>query len=183
MITVWTPGRLSELKELAATMEYSASQIAAILGGGLTRCAVIGKAKREGIPLRAHNSIQLAARPRAPRAPRRKPIAQVIRGIEEIDLPPDQSFYACTLVELEAGMCRYPLGDPQDKSFRFCGTPDCEGSYCERHHAIAYWNKPHPNTGRARPDFSRMLRRRHLSTKEALQRPLGDPARPDEVLA
>ena len=44
-----------------------------------------------------------------------------------------------TLLELESGDCRWPIGEPRDPDFRFCGAPqrpDC--SYCERHWRIAF---------------------------------------------
>lgn len=172
----WTDDRFAQFKELAATQQYSGSQLAAMLGGGLTRMAVIGKARREGIALRPHNSKQLAIGPHKPRVPRkpRAPRAadgrftdgkKTARFLD--DLPPDESPFACTIIELESNMCRYPLGDPQDKGFRYCGAPDCEGSYCGRHYKLAYY-KPHTIT----PE-DRLLRRRHAiragnSTRGAL---------------
>lgn len=35
--------------------------------------------------------------------------------------------------------CQWPIGDPRDEDFRFCGAPAVEGRpYCDRHCARAY---------------------------------------------
>ena len=35
--------------------------------------------------------------------------------------------------------CQWPIGDPQEKDFRFCGDKSMEGKpYCENHCNIAY---------------------------------------------
>lgn len=49
-------------------------------------------------------------------------------------LPPDESPYAVSLVDAKEHHCRFPLGNPFDTSFRFCGTEKLVGSsYCARH--------------------------------------------------
>src|SRR5262249_45842221 len=35
-------------------------------------------------------------------------------------------------------ICHWPLGDPRDRDFCFCGPPVAEPPYCERHRAMAY---------------------------------------------
>jgi GcrA cell cycle regulator len=47
---------------------------------------------------------------------------------------------------LTAGACRWPLGDPRDRDFRFCGDPVVEPPYCEHHRALAYL-APRPSRG------------------------------------
>lgn len=48
-----------------------------------------------------------------------------------------------TLMELTADTCRWPIGDPQEPGFSFCGCPVKEGSvYCAEHHARAYTGIP-----------------------------------------
>lgn len=39
-----------------------------------------------------------------------------------------------TMIELESGMCRWPIGAPEDEDFHFCGDPS-EPSlpYCLAH--------------------------------------------------
>lgn len=43
------------------------------------------------------------------------------------------------LTELDNHTCRWPLGDPRDENFCFCGKKVRSGqTYCEEHAAIAY---------------------------------------------
>jgi GcrA cell cycle regulator len=35
-------------------------------------------------------------------------------------------------------MCHWPIGDPQEDGFHFCGRRTYATPYCERHAAIAY---------------------------------------------
>ena len=44
-----------------------------------------------------------------------------------------------SLVELDNHTCRWPIGDPQDENFHFCGKKIRLGqTYCEEHSAVAY---------------------------------------------
>lgn len=53
--------------------------------------------------------------------------------IEETNIP---------LVKLDNHTCRWPLGDPRDDDFCFCGKHVKTGqTYCEEHAAVAYVNK------------------------------------------
>ncbi len=77
---------------------------------GITKNAVIGKVHRLGLPQR---------RP----SPKAKP----------------EPVHVLRLDALRAGMCSWPVGDPGDASFHFCGEPAVAGKpYCARHCAIAY---------------------------------------------
>ncbi len=43
------------------------------------------------------------------------------------------------LTDLDNHTCRWPIGDPKDESFRFCGRKVRVGqTYCEEHAALAY---------------------------------------------
>ena len=43
-----------------------------------------------------------------------------------------------TMEELESGMCRWPIGNPEDKDFHFCGSMgDPAQPYCDKHMAKA----------------------------------------------
>ena len=43
------------------------------------------------------------------------------------------------LVELTESSCHYPIGDPREDDFGFCGAVKRQGSpYCEHHHKLAY---------------------------------------------
>ena len=42
-------------------------------------------------------------------------------------------------MELNARMCRWPLGDPREENFSFCGSGSLAGfPYCEDHAKVAY---------------------------------------------
>lgn len=42
------------------------------------------------------------------------------------------------LKNLDKCHCRWPLGNPRQKEFRFCGAPKMLGSpYCEAHHKMS----------------------------------------------
>ena len=44
-----------------------------------------------------------------------------------------------TVTDLDNHTCRWPIGDPKDENFHFCGAPVKIGqTYCEEHAAVAY---------------------------------------------
>ena len=52
-----------------------------------------------------------------------------------------------TILDLTERMCRWPIGDPKDPGFRFCGrTRDTGLPYCTEHAAKAY-QPPKPKAG------------------------------------
>jgi GcrA cell cycle regulator len=58
---------------------------------------------------------------------------------EIIDLTPEQSATKCTLMELNRHTCRWPLGNPSQEDFGFCGAePIDDRPYCAPHCRIAY---------------------------------------------
>lgn len=156
----WTDERVETLKKLWAD-GLSASQIAKQLGG-VTRNAVIGKVHRLGLsgraapsrPTRRVSPPKLAPRPRTASAspaaaargkaaasngataPALRPVEPVAAPMEPERLPSGE--YA-TVLTLREGMCKWPVGDPADASFRFCGRKTGAGeAYCEAHAQLAY---------------------------------------------
>jgi len=134
----WTEDRVEQLKSLW-TEGLSASQIARALGGGVTRNAVIGKVHRLGLAGRATPT--RSDRPRLPSAPRlnvrhaHTPPAPIV---EEDPLKLDDGSFA-TVLTISNTMCRWPIGDPSDNEFHFCGLKPKSGSpYCEAHARKAY---------------------------------------------
>jgi GcrA cell cycle regulator len=112
----WTEDKVAILQQLWGTGK-SASEIAVILGG-MTRNAVIGKAHRLGL------SVPSTTHRRA--VDRRKP-------------EPEGTLGEATILSLTERMCRWPLGDPRESSFRFCGRQVTPGqSYCADHISVAY---------------------------------------------
>lgn len=46
-----------------------------------------------------------------------------------------------TMLELGESMCRFPIGDPGEKGFHFCGCKSSPGDpYCAKHMRVAYSN-------------------------------------------
>ena len=151
----WTDENVARLKELWAT-GASCSQIAAALDCGVSRNAVIGKATRLGLSPRKTLTV---ARPRAHmRRNRRSNAAQAIAGVrraqrwqsiepeplpeepEEIVIPVAQRR---SLMQLNEHTCRWPVGDPGEGDFFFCGAePAVDQSYCPAHCRIAHRPTP-----------------------------------------
>lgn len=143
----WTEERVAQLTKLWGD-GYSASQIARILGG-ITRCSVIGKVHRLSLPLRSQDARHKhRPAPQAKRAP----------AIVELQPPPEpeapivlEDGSHITIMQLTHGTCRWPIGDPQDGDFHFCGHPVLAHSpYCDAHRIRAYQPMPKRRTKIAR---------------------------------
>jgi GcrA cell cycle regulator len=158
----WTDERVEQLK-LHWTEGKTASQIASLLGQGVSRNAVIGKVHRLGLAGRAKTPNTGGARPRRP-AP--SPTAhraaalrltqaapRITRGATALAIAPaaiseaDPHIFESvvvpmslrvTIVELNESMCRWPLGDPATSEFRYCGSPAASGPYCAYHGGLAH---------------------------------------------
>lgn len=161
----WTEERVATLRKLWAE-GLSASQIAKQLGG-VTRNAVIGKVHRLGLAGRATPSRPAkrpvrTARPRivGPTAPRLRPASTmptvVIPELEPMAL---QDGRPATVLTLNESMCKYPIGDPTDPAFAFCGRGAAGGPYCADHARLAYQPSQAKKRRSAEPDeLRRMLR-------------------------
>ena len=131
----WTDERVEQLKALWAD-GLSASQIARILGN-VTRNAVIGKVHRLGLagragPARAERPRNVAHRP-AVRAHIKEP-----EIVEEDPIVLEDGHFA-TVLTINDRMCHWPIGDPADTAFHFCGRKPKTGSpYCEAQARKAY---------------------------------------------
>jgi GcrA cell cycle regulator len=146
MTTVtWTNERIDQLKSFVGA-GLTCSQIAAEIG--VTRNAVIGKIHRLGLgPGRAAAAPGRACPPRAPR-PRLRTQGQLLRlmGLSPtlaggIGAPiiAVESERPCSLIELAAHTCRWPLSEPGAPDFAFCGNEQLNGfSYCAGHARMAY---------------------------------------------
>jgi GcrA cell cycle regulator len=150
----WTDERVELLKKLWAD-GLSASQIAGELGG-ITRNAVIGKVHRLGLSGRAKapsSSVPRQRKPRAPsmfRAPRpmmRGNTALAHAPAYDYDPEPEPELIEniipigqrCTLLELNDEKCHWPIGDPGQPDFFFCGGKTGTGiPYCGYHARVAY---------------------------------------------
>lgn len=152
----WNDERVDALKKLWAD-GLSASQIAGRLGG-VTRNAVIGKVHRLGLAGRATTSRMKSHRPRVrtaqavkrglmrsrPTGIANSPLKSLyladtepyVPPAEELVIPLNERKYIQTLTE---SCCRWPIGDPQQPEFHFCGKKKIPGlPYCEVHARRAF---------------------------------------------
>ena len=148
----WTDARVEALKRLWAE-GLSASQIAAELGN-ITRNAVIGKVHRLGLSGRAKSPSATAPRPRKARAASTMlRVSRSLRGntalahAYEWDAEAEPELLdnviplgqRRSLLELTEDTCRWPIGDPGNPDFFFCGGPAVTSlPYCAYHSRIAY---------------------------------------------
>ena len=141
--TEWTEALRGHLAAgLSASM--AAAEMNSEFRTTFTRCAVIGKARREDIPL-APAKVGAPRKPRPPRAkvPQRPDIAirKAASGPKkpaepyvpiETNIPPG----ATPLLDLDLDGCKWASGDGP---FVFCNRPVAEGlPYCRGHAALAY---------------------------------------------
>ncbi|MBI1340383.1 GcrA cell cycle regulator [bacterium] len=150
----WTEERVTELKKLW-TEGHSASQIAKRLGG-VTRNAVIGKVHRLGLSGRATPSRPVKRPPRLARPkPQQVARAAIRAGISpaaarealeplmerELDIEPQRlpNGDIVTVMTVRDSMCKWPIGDPAEATFGFCGHSAHPGSpYCAEHGRVAF---------------------------------------------
>lgn len=181
----WTEQRIDMLRKLWGQGQ-TASQIAVLLGG-VTRNAVIGKAHRLGLtgrpsPIKREGTEAAAPRRKPAAAQRRQqpslaPMPQprhAVAGASQpasVNAQPAANFAGVTQVrpqssELAAATveprtaeiaapkapraaaqpgsksCSWPVGDPKQPGFHFCGdTAEAGRPYCAHHCTIAYHRK------------------------------------------
>ena len=151
---IWTDEAVEELKKMW-DKGMTTGQIAKVLN--VTKNSIIGKVHRLCLTARpspikkSNNSTPEKKTPKASKTPKSttpsKPATEkVIKEtkkeaaietqkpaqpvVEETNIP---------LVKLDNHTCRWPLGDPKDDDFCFCGKRIKTGqTYCEEHAAIAY---------------------------------------------
>lgn len=145
----WTDERVTLLRKLWVEGK-TAKEIAQLLGGGVTRNAVIGKAHRLKLsnrisPIQQNEKVKI----------RQKPADKTVlksRKVIPLDLqqPRPSSILAAMpapnapkgglkMVDLREHHCRWPHGDPRDADFHFCGGLAVAAlPYCEHHCRAAY---------------------------------------------
>lgn len=158
----WTDERVELLSKLWLDGR-SASQIAAELGAGITRNAVIGKVHRLGLAGRPKPAAPMPTRVKPKLVARTdergkseqlysavvtplplptKPYAvPVQQAASEVVIPFSERV---TIMDLRESSCRWPMGDPTSAEFRFCGarTGLGGGPYCAAHSAMAFQPAP-----------------------------------------
>jgi len=159
----WTDERVELLKKLWQD-GLSASQIAAELGG-VTRNAVIGKVHRLGLSGRGQptSSIKRQRRTHSTGIRRLRPVTvgnlalkNNLDYLPEAELQPRKNVVVpiplkLSIYQLNEHTCKWPIGDPGQEEFHFCGHDSLEsGPYCEYHAGVAY-QAPEPRRRSRRP--------------------------------
>lgn len=159
----------------------SASQIAKALGG-VSRNAVIGKIHRLGLADRGEASPPRRAKPQVAPATRTKrppnPLgSKSQRRPAEIASPARRPLPtiveapgAATILTLSPRACRWPIGDPLQPGFTFCGARQgAREPYCDAHAERAY----QPSRPRTEAELAADDRRRFLARQRAALRACG----------
>lgn len=161
----WTAQQDAQLRDgIAAGLTYQ--QVTDEMGNIYSRNAVIGRAKRLGLKSKSGSKFgpgnrfltpeQLARKAererqryaekvkpaREARVDKPKPVVRVVKPAPKIDAPEPRMV---ALVDLHARDCRWPIGDPKDSGFGFCGHQREQGEpYCGFHVKLAYAPRPLP---------------------------------------
>ena len=147
----WTVEEMTLLRKLITEDGLSAGQTAKIMKR--TRSAVVGKCRRIDVKL----APPVPPKPKPARAPKMtatvKPHFQVRQMIgEPVSTPPKPEKITtptATLIELNRHRCRWPIGDPQEPGFGFCGRSSQGHRYCPTHSEVATRGTPSADDLRA----------------------------------
>jgi len=131
----WTEERVAELTKLWES-GYSASQIGKILG--VSKNSVVGKAHRMKLKSRPspikRDGIRKAR-------PRKKPVLITPKAAPQPAVPRPAPIIERRTTG-KGPKCLWPIGDPGDPDFHFCGCDAEPGKpYCAPHCAVAYITK------------------------------------------
>jgi len=139
-MSAWTKENVEFLKKNWGSA--TARELAEKMGPGFTRNSIIGKASRLGLSAKiktrtatSNESFENAVNDKNIKSKkgRRSKFKSLI--IEK-DFEPENPK---TLEELEDGICRYPVGHPNEKDFYFCGRTSVKDfSYCRLHLLYSY---------------------------------------------
>lgn len=144
-LPTWTADRIAQLKQLFDE-GLTCSQIAREID--VTRNAVIGKLSRLGLN-RPKNDNGYRRQPTPRSVPARQSQVRLLRMMHAemeaaafgtpVAEEPVSDARRCSLLELNAESCRWPLGRPGADDFAFCGNAPVEGlPYCPGHARLAY---------------------------------------------
>ncbi len=125
MVRTWTDERIKRVKHMADS-GMSATMIAVELDDGSTRNAVVGVGHRNSIKFHGGGG-----------GPNYKAKPKVVLPV--IETPPEpEPVGMLTIMELQSHNCRWPMGDPRDTDFRYCGQHISRQSYCTMHSRLAF---------------------------------------------
>ena len=134
----WTDESVNKLRELWA-QGLTANEIAKKLG--VTKNAIVGKVHRLCLTARPSPiKPKESAVQTAPKLPLSASEVDVVESADEKSKTADKNENSnIKLVDLDSHTCRWPLGDPRDDDFSFCGKKVRSGqTYCDEHAMMAY---------------------------------------------
>jgi len=153
---LWTDERVERLKKLWAEGAQPRDMVTDLQV--FSRSAIMGKVHRLGLaPRRVPGSATWKRKSATPggvntrtgevRTPRRRSaFYEMLKAMDDMPVDPVVEVEPIVNVEkrvafadLEDKHCRWPIGDPQDESFHFCGRNKGNGiSYCDHHAQVAF---------------------------------------------
>lgn len=154
---IWTDKRIVKLRHMWAE-GYSAALIGEAMG--TTRNGILGKVHRLQLPARVVGSLPRFHKPQGRNNPEVSPTnfmrqhAKPVRvarvkpylkpltftpAVTELPMPKPRMV---KLLDLQPEDCHWPIGDPTDRGFGFCGQPNGNGPYCPYHRALSYTPVP-----------------------------------------
>jgi GcrA cell cycle regulator len=176
----WNDDTIAALRQMWLE-GMSASQVARQLGGGVSRNAVIGKIHRLGLSGREAPSRprslggrppgKATVRPTASSVPRPVPQRPVKVAAPPAPEPFCEAKPSATILTLGEHACRWPIGDPDQGDFGFCGARrPGRGPYCEGHSSVSLRKKLKPITAQSLEKWlgGRPVVQRPSSLREAL---------------
>jgi GcrA cell cycle regulator len=141
----WTDERVELLKshfEAGLSCRHIAASI------GVSRNAVIGKLSRLNLTRGKNGHQRRSSREEPAKGKRPKPTPKMQYRILQawyadpdpaIEDEPIHNGHTCSLLELTAAKCRWPISTPGAEDFCFCGNTPIEGMpYCAGHTRMAY---------------------------------------------
>jgi GcrA cell cycle regulator len=133
----WTEERVETLKTLWMQRK-TATEIAAIMGESLTRNAVIGKVHRLNLEKRM-KPIRKTSTKLGDMIKAKKQVASAAPKLERTMKPMVSEQGTASVLTLGVHMCKWPIGDPFNDDFSFCGLrQNGAGPYCAKHAKKAY---------------------------------------------
>jgi GcrA cell cycle regulator len=139
----WPPESLERLKECCEA-NMGSTQIAQELSKEfafkITPNAVRSKSTRLGLTVVGSRSFPIQIwRTKGLKSEKRTPKIKTVLGRYTPIDPATISTVGIAFSDLSPRSCRYPLGDPGEDGFQFCGSEiDGQGSYCAGHRQLCY---------------------------------------------
>lgn len=142
--TGWTNHREDKLRKLWAS-GYTASQCAAVIEGGFSRNAIIGKVHRLKLQKRGRTPAKRGPDKHLRQRPKRFPVEGAVilppvfkpipERLKADAWSPLEGSRPLTIMEVDDHTCRWPVGE--GRPFLFCGQHIETGVYCEAHAALS----------------------------------------------